>query len=68
MAGDAFEILGYIARFWLYLISSSFRAETHRQWRDAAGWERPFIVLEFVVSAILGLAVPVLVLWWMAAA
>ena len=49
--------------FWLWIFSSKYRAQVGEEWQKAGAGRRAVMALEYLVSAVLGLGIPVLV--WM---
>jgi hypothetical protein len=47
--------------FWLYLFNSTYRAQIHRQWREAGRGARAVLLFEYLISVVLGVGGPVLV-------
>lgn len=61
--GDAGEILRYTVGFWAFLFHRGYRNRTLRRWRDAGAGARGLMVLEGVVTTLIGLGLPLLLGW-----
>ena len=62
--GDTFEILGYFFFFWLYVLSPSYRKETHQTWKKSSYLDRFFMGIEAVSSLCLGLILPIVAIYF----
>ncbi len=47
--------------FWLWIFSPKYRAQVDAEWQEAGAGRRAVMALEYLISAALGLGVPVLV-------
>jgi uncharacterized membrane protein HdeD (DUF308 family) len=64
--GDAGEILAYLVGFWAFLFSPAYRARTLNTWRHADRAQRGWMVLDGVVATLVGLGLPLLIVWLLA--
>ena len=60
---DTVELLGYVTSFWLFLFNRSYRQARVAEWGEGGWFERFFMVFEGSMSALIGVAVPGLLLW-----
>jgi hypothetical protein len=60
---DAVESIGYFVFFWLFLFNKRYRSARIAEWRDGGGFERAFLLFEAAVSILVGVVVPVALLW-----
>ncbi len=59
-------MFGYIFGFWAFLFSPKYRANTLHTWRDAGWAMRSMMILEAVVATLVGLGLPLLIIWLLA--
>jgi len=57
------EVVGYFAFFWLFLFSSRYRALQMEEWNNGGWFGRIFMVIEAITSTIIGLILPLALLW-----
>ena len=60
---EAVEFAGYFLFFWLFLFSKRYRVARVAEWRDGEWLERAFLLLEAAVSVLVGVVIPVALLW-----
>lgn len=62
VVSDSIELLGHLASFWLFLFNRSYRQAPVAEWREGGWLKRFFMMFEGSMSALIGVAVPVLLL------
>jgi len=63
-AFDFFELLYYLAGFWLFLFSPNFRQATLDRWSERTGLRHVATALEIVSAVACGVVIPAGVLWY----
>lgn len=57
--GDAIDLVGYFAFFWLFLFSKKFRETRIADWRSGGLIERFFMTIESLISFLIGVILPI---------
>jgi hypothetical protein len=60
---DAIEVIGYLFFFWLFIFSPKYRHVKIEEWRNGSELERVGLLFEAMVSVLIGLVLPVGLLW-----
>jgi hypothetical protein len=60
---DAIEFFGYFFFFWLFIFSPKYRRAQMEKWRNGSVLERIGLLFETLVSILIGLVLPVGLLW-----
>jgi hypothetical protein len=63
VVGESIEAAGYFSFFWLFLFNRSFREARIAEWRDGGWMERLFMLFEAGVSTLIGVVIPMVLLW-----
>jgi hypothetical protein len=61
---DIAEVAGYFIFFWAFIFSPGFRQDRISEWTTGGWISRFFILLEALSSFLCGVAVPILLIWW----
>ena len=61
---DLLELIYYVASFWFFIFNKKFRTGFIQKWKESSLFEKCFMSLEIVISFVCGVAIPILIIYF----